>query len=185
MTYINRIISHNFIISYSLHTRIKQASVLFFALLALGCSSNKTKEPKINETLRTHIDEDNSKKFSYRLVIESAGRKSRGNGGGKPEGGGGRGGDRPPRSDSDSKRGKDGRQEEKILELVDANLTKMLMENGYCRDGYNVIDQEVREKAAVLNGVCIEAASEEDIQRFPNTKIEPTVIIEEDLGAIK
>ena len=59
------------------------------------------------------------------------------------------------------------------------------MENGYCRDGYNVIDQDLREKAAILNGVCIEAASEEDIQRFPNAKVEPTVIIEEDLGAIK
>lgn len=177
MTYINSIISHN------IHTKIKQASILSLTLLALGCSSNKTKEPKINEMLRTHIDEDNSKKFSYRLIIENEGRKSRG--GGKPEGGGGRGGDRPPRSDTDDKRGKDGRQEEKILALVDENLTKILMENGYCREGYNVIDQDLREKAAVLNGVCIEAASEEDIQRFPNTKIEPTIIIEEDLGAIK
>lgn len=174
----------NYRIPHGLLTRIKQASVLSLALLALGCSSNKTKSPKVNEVFKTHIDEDHSKKFSYRLLIENEGRKSRGGGGGKPEGGG-RGGDRPPRPDADDKQEKDGRQEEKIRELVDENLTRILMENGYCRDGYNVIDQDLREKAAILNGVCIEAASEEDIQNFPNTKIEPTVIIEEDLGAIR
>jgi len=172
----------NYGILHSLLTKTKQASVLSLALLALGCSSNTTKSPKVNDVFKTHIDEDHSKKFSYRLAIENEGRKSRG--GGKPEGRG-RGGDRPPRPDADDKRGKGGRQEEKIRELVDENLTRMLIANGYCRDGYNVIDQDLREKTAILNGVCIEAASEEDIQHFPNTKIEPTVIIEEDLGAIR
>ena len=179
-------ININYKISRKTHTRIKQVGLLSLALLALGCSTNKTKSPKINDVFKTHIDEDSSKKFSYRLAIESEGRKSRGDGGGKPKGGGGgRGGDRPPRPDADDKQDRDGRQDEKIRELIDGNLTRILMENGYCRDGYNVIDQDIRGKAAILNGVCIEAASEEDIQRFPNTKIEPTVIIEEDLGAIR
>lgn len=173
---------HNFL------TITKQVSILSLALLAIGCSSSTTKTPNVNDVFKTHIDEDSSKKFSYRLVIESERRKSRGEGGrngGGRSGGGGRGGDRPPKSDRTDKQGRDNHQEEKILELVDENLTRILMENVYCREGYNVIDQDFREKAATLNGVCIEAASEEDIQRFPNTKSEPTVIVEEDLGAIR
>lgn len=173
----------NYRIPHNILTRTKQVSILSLALLAIGCSSSKTKAPKVNDVFKTHIDEDSSKKFSYRLVIESERRKSRGDGG--RNGGGGRGGDRPTKPDGNDKQERDSHQEEKILALVDENLTRILMENGYCRDGYNVIDQDFREKAAILNGVCIEAASEEDIQRFPNTKIEPTVIIEEDLGAIK
>lgn len=163
--------------------------VTLTAFVTTSCAQNKPKEPAIKEVFTTHIDEDGNKKFQYQVNFEKGGRgaKGGGKGGGRGKGGpggkerGGPEGRGPKHNSADEK--DDVNREEKMQKMVDEKLNKMIQTTGYCLQGYDVIDQEIREKNAIVNAQCINKASDEDRKRFPNKDNKP-VVIEEDLEAM-
>ena len=181
------------LISSSLIRQFKFILLFSAAIIGCSCTHNKPKAPEINDILKTHIDEQDTKKFSYQLTIEKPEKQSKGNKGGGPGGKGGsgggpggKGGDRPRPGDEneDGESNRNEHQNQKIVQLIDENLTKIFNHTGYCREGYNVIDQEIRKHAAIVNGECIDKANSSDKELFPNAQTAPMIIIEEDLGSI-
>ncbi len=165
---------------------------MFTTFAIMGCAQNKPKQPEIKEVFTTHIDADDTKLFVYKISMENQDRSRKGGKDGRSEGrkgkgGGGKEGGRPGRNGSrEGGKGRDegeNKNEERMRALLDARLNSMIKTTGYCVEGYDVIDEAIFSRTATVNAQCINKATPEDRERFPN-RVEQTTVIEEDLGAL-
>ncbi len=160
-------------------------NILRFGLAAsilslVACASHQPKEPQTQEFFSTLIKADGSKQFSYTLVMEMPeGKGGRGGRRGPPPGGmggpgggmdgpgggmgGGHHGGRGPGGDD-----KDNPMAEQLEHLAKEGLLAKLEDTGYCRDSYTQLDKSERRNAIMISGECVEDATEEDRQNFPN-----------------
>lgn len=161
-----------------------------FSLLLLACASNGPKPPKTTDTFTTLIQTDDTKQFSYTLIMEMperGGKPSRGNKekgdrgmggkgpgghhGGPPPGGPGKG----PGPDRDG----DDQMYDGLKHLTEEGLLAKLEDTTYCRNGYRQLETQSRRGAMNIVGECYDKATAEDRNKFPNPA--PKKIIEERL----
>lgn len=131
-----------------LHQRATFTATLLAALVA-GCN---TAPPKwdIPPSFATNITSGGIKFFTYTLKKPEREERLRATAGRNP------GLQRTP-SSKQRKRDKN-----KLTDKVDL----FLAENGYCREGYFILDQYIGPAETVLRGECKEGATEQDRMRF-------------------
>ncbi len=142
-----------------------------------GCSSNQENDIA-QGYLATQIFDDGSKQFVYTFDFpESTGQRGKGNGrpgnvAGHVQGSSNRGlsggvsagtGSRSKGGGGGSGRGQQG----KAAWLNDA-LEAELKKSGYCREGYIELDRMMQPSQTFIKGECVEAASANDREEFPN-----------------
>lgn len=159
--------------------------------LSLGlfaCASQEPKPPKTSESFTTLIQTDNTKQFSYTLIMELPERGGRPRGGpgmggrGDGKGPGGKDGPPPegkgPTPDGDVERDDD-RHYDSVKHLTEEGLLAKLEDTGYCRNGYHPLETQSRRGAMNITGECYDQATDADRQAFPNPA--PKKVIEETL----
>lgn len=123
-------------------------------IILLSACSNAPKHPEPAALFTTNISDNGSKFFVYSLERHDTQGK-------RPQGGreGGREmGSRPPKGE---KRGGGGKSFN-----LEKNLQALLDNNGYCREGYMVLERQQRS----IRGECHETATNKDRERFVNPK---------------
>lgn len=154
-------------------------------LMLFACASNEPKPPKTTEAFTTLIQTDNTKQFSYILVMEiparggkpprgakGMGSKGPGGHGGPPPGGPGK---KDPAFDRDGA----GDMQDKLKHVTEEGLLAKLEDSGYCRNGYRQLETQSRRGAMSILGECYDKATNEDRINFPNPA--PKKVIEETL----
>ena len=154
--------------------------------LSLGlfaCASHEPKAPKTTDSFSTLILADNTKQFSYTLVMELPERA----GGKRPRGGRGMGGsgghpDGPPPGGGRGK-GPDKSGDETVHDglkhLTEEGLLAKLEDTSYYTNGYRQLETQSRRGAMNIVGECYDKATETDRANFPNP--EPKKVVEERL----
>ncbi|NIB40005.1 hypothetical protein HBA55_10430 [Pseudomaricurvus alkylphenolicus] len=130
-------------------------TLLAAGLMLSACSSNDTKLHKsLRETFDTEITANGSKMFTFELTTKrpSGPRET-------PRVKTERNGDKPRSS---------GLSKKKLKSHLHNRLDQKLVENGYCREGYLVLDSFVARGHASLRGECRETATSGDREKFPN-----------------
>lgn len=154
-----------------------------------GCASHKSKQPQVIESFTTNILPSGEKQFQFQLSMSRPeGRR----GGGGPRGGhgGGRGGP-PPGGGSHgspggpppgggrggskgSPKGDPREMEEKMRTMLTDRLDARIQENGYCREGFAILLQDIGMFGkSLVRAQCNELATEEDKAAFPNSEPKP------------
>jgi len=160
-------------------------------VLTTACSSKPKKppEPEFSAYFASHIAADGQKTFqiAFHPKNQRDTQMSRGPGGGGrggQGGGGGRGGNGGPPGGGGGRGGEEGRggrgghdveamreRREQMQELLLLHTDQILMNNGYCREGYDIARKQREERRSsfpTIKGSCKEKATPEDIERFPN-----------------
>jgi len=160
-------------------------SCLILIPLSLGlfaCASHEPKAPKTTDSFSTLILADDTKQFSYTLVMELPERA----GGKHPRGGKGMGGhpDGPPPGGKHGKgprpdEGDDETMRDGLKHLTEEGLLAKLEDTGYCTNGYRQLETQARRGAMNIVGECYDKATENDRANFPNP--EPKKVVEERL----
>lgn len=173
--------------------RVSRLLLIPISLGLFACASNEPKPPKITDSFSTLILADDTKQFSYTLMMEIP---ERGGGkrlprGGKGMGGGGMGGAMdggpggPPPDDGRGKGPRPDRGEggddmmEGLKHTTEEGLLAKLEDTGYCTNGYHQLETQARRGAMNIVGECYDKATAADRTKFPNP--EPKKIVEERL----
>ena len=151
--------------------------ISFTLICVVGCSSSqKTEMPQ--GYLATNIFDDGSKQFVYTVELpESTGQGKRGKGNGRPgnvagqvRGSSNRGisGGVTAGTGGGSKGGRGGRGQQGRAGLLNDAVEAELKKSGYCRDGFMELDRMMEPGQTFIKGECVEAASTNDRDEFPN-----------------
>ena len=147
-----------------------------FALICmLGCSSNQKNEIP-QGYLATNIFDDGSKQFVYTVELpESTGQGKRGKGNGRPgnvagqvRGSSSRGVSGGVTAGTGGKGGRSGRGLKGKAALLNDAVEAELKKSGYCRDGFMELERMMEPGQTFIKGECVEAASVNDREEFPN-----------------
>ena len=146
-------------------------------IFLLGCSSRQKNETP-QGYLATHIFDDGSKQFVYTVELpELNGQGKRGKGNGRPgnlagqvRGSSNRGlsGGVTAGTGGGSKGGRSGRGQQGRAALLNEAVDAELKTTGYCRDGFMELERMMEPAQTFLKGECVEAASVNDREEFPN-----------------
>ncbi|MDH4020489.1 MAG: hypothetical protein OEU84_12900 [Xanthomonadales bacterium] len=149
----------------------------FTLIYVVGCSSNQKNEVP-RGYLATNIFDDGSKQFVYTVELpESTGQGKRGKGNGRPgnvsgqvRGSSNRGisGGVTAGTGGSSKAGKGRRGQQGRAGLLNDAVEAELKKTGYCRDGFMELDRMMEPGQTFIKGECVEAASVNDREKFPN-----------------
>ncbi len=159
---------------------IRNIVTIFIAIapvIICGCSNQQINEEP-QGFFATHIFDDDSKQFVYTVDLPDLTKGGEGGkGGGRPgnttghiSGGSNRGlygGVSAGTSNRKSSGKTDGRMQGRAAMLMNA-LEKELKKSGFCRDGYKQLDRMMEPQQTFIKGECIEAASSNDREVFPN-----------------
>ena len=140
-----------------------------------GCSSNQKNEVP-QGYLATNIFDDGSKQFVYTVELsESNGQGKRGKGNGRPgnvagqvRGSSNRGLSGGVTAGTSGKGGRGGRGQQGRAGLLNDAVEAELKKTGYCRDGFMELDRMMEPGQTFIKGECVEAASVNDREEFPN-----------------
>lgn len=140
---------------------------MVFTLLASGCSSVSKSDMK--DFFRTEIRDDDSKMFTFTVVV--AGQNKDGKQAGKPnnQGRSGRGpSDKggPNGSPQKSPNANRNNNRNEMTELFEELLTERLEKNQYCRQGYIDLGRSFSGSMFTLRGECHESATAKDRKHF-------------------
>jgi len=147
--------------------------VVFICMV--GCSSNQKNEVP-QGYLATNISDDGSKQFVYTVELpESTGQGKRGKGKGRPgnvagqvRGSSNRGLSGGVTAGTGGKGGRSGRGQQGRAGLLNDAVEAELKKTGYCRDGFMELDRMMEPGQTFVKGECVEAASVNDREEFPN-----------------
>ena len=152
-------------------------TILVVLIFLLGCSSNQRSETP-QGYLATHIFDDGSKQFVYTVEFsELTGQGKRGKGNGRPgnvagqvRGSSNRGlsGGVTAGTGGGSKVGKSGGGQQGRAALLNEAVEAELKKSGYCRDGFMELERMMEPAQTFIKGECVEAASVNDREEFPN-----------------
>jgi len=155
--------------------------ILTCCILLAACASNKPRAPQVKETFVTDIAPDKAKQFSYTAEFtapDNRGGRGRGGGMGGRRSMGGMGGGGMGGMGGGGMGGQGGRQggdrsntedmQTRMSERFEQQLKDKLTQLGYCREGYEVTDRNVRRGYVQLVGQCKESATDDDIKKFKN-----------------
>lgn len=133
---------------------VSVAAIVFVLVLSSACAS-KQQSPEPVPSFSTEITADGIKFFTYALrqperIERAISRRNlqSAQGSGRAQ--------NPSR-----------KQRKRDKEMLEERLETLLAQNGYCRDGYFVLDQYVGPSEATLRGECKEGANPMDRALFP------------------
>lgn len=139
--------------------------ILFVFLFLSGCASNQRKSPEVTEVIATNITSNGLKLFSYSVTMSMPQKRkeglSRENGRGARNGRDKSGGMDEVKSDRESTKNR-------MKQMIYEKLESKLIDTGYCREGYIVLDRYFDREQAQIRGECKEGATEEDRKNFVN-----------------
>ena len=147
----------------------------FTLICMVGCSSNQKNEIP-QGYLATNIFDDGSKQFVYTVELpESTGQGKRGKGNGRPgnvagqvRGSSSRGVSGGVTAGTGGKGGRSGRGLKGKAALLNDAVEAELKKSGYCRDGFMELERMMEPGQTFIKGECVEAASVNDREEFPN-----------------
>ena len=141
---------------------------LLMPLLMLACASNQKRQQDIQEIFVTDIKENGLKLFSYSVSMSLPQKEINGKGMGHKGDGGMGGGNRGGRKGTGrtDRESMTSRNKEKINEKLDSKL----VETGYCREGYIVLNSYVGKGKSQIRGECKEGATDSDRKKFANAE---------------
>ena len=147
----------------------------FSLIFMVGCSSNQKNEIP-QGYLATNIFDDGSKQFVYTVELpESTGQGKRGKGKGRPgnvagqvRGSSNRGLSGGVTAGTGGKGGRSGSGQQGRAGLLNDAVEAELKKSGYCRDGFMELDRMMEPGQTFIKGECVEAASANDREEFPN-----------------
>lgn len=132
-------------------------------LMLTACASAPPPNIPLDEIFVTTIEDNHLKLFVFSVTpperagvdgitsdeVRHSGRPPVENSGGRP---------RPNKSEL----------REQMKEIVYSRLEARLSENGFCRDGFIILESFIDYGKSRIRGECLDGATEEDYKKFPN-----------------
>ena len=162
----------------------KMTITALLILLVSACSSSQ-KNQDFEDYLATNIRSDGSKEFYYTVTISGGQNSQKGKGGSNVSGGarvsggsssntragagitvGGSGGGQRGNKGGGKHRQASTARDDRMTE----QLEKKLSATGFCREGFMETERHYQPPNASIRGECNEAATDRDLQNFPNSE---------------
>lgn len=145
--------------------------ILFICCLSslVACSSKKPLEI-VSQEFRHHIDEQSLKTFDYQVEVQNDKRllEAEGLRGSRKVGKGAVGDDVNIRQKTDYRPQLLKRIKTSLREQAIKSLESRLEQNQFCRQGYKIGDEFIGLQSLKISGQCLDKATADDRQLFPN-----------------
>ncbi|MCW8863523.1 MAG: hypothetical protein OQK09_00450 [Colwellia sp.] len=142
--------------------------ILFFTMVLSACSSKE--QPKIEEFFHTNIRDDNSKEFTFSLLVSTKQKEARKEGNSSPDSNNRKGrkgkGQRGQNTALAPTAKKQSSKQDKMKDIFHERLILQMERAQYCREGYITLEESFVGAIYTLRGECHESASKGDRKRF-------------------